>query len=93
MAYDKPFELRDNGGMLFASKTKTSPMAADYWGEFKLDLSTVDIVDGKVKFKISGWKKKGASGNTYLSLAVNNWNPDGEKSQPQTQELDDDIEF
>jgi hypothetical protein len=93
MAYDKPFELKDNGGMLFASKTKTSPMSADYWGEFKLDLSTVDVVDGKVTFKLSGWKKKGASGSTFLSLAVNNWKPDSQKAQPKAEELDDDIEF
>lgn len=92
MAYDKPFVLNDNSGTLFASKTKTNSAQPDYWGEFKLDLSTVDVVDNKITFKLSGWKKKGTSGSTFLSLAVNNWKPDGEKTQP-TQELDDDIEF
>ena len=93
MAYDKPFELRDNSGNLFASKTKTSSASADYWGEFKLDLRTVDVVDNIATFKLSGWKKKGSSGSTFLSLAVNNWKPDSEKPQPKAQELDDDIEF
>jgi hypothetical protein len=93
MVYDKPFELKNNSGLLFASKTKTSQASADYWGEFKLDLSTVDVVDGVVKFKISGWKKKGVSGTPYLSLAVNNWKPDSATTQPKTEELDDDIEF
>lgn len=93
MAYDKPYELKDNSGNLFASKTKTNPAQADYWGEFKLDLRTVEIVDNVVTFKLSGWKKKGNSGSTFLSLAVNNWKPDSEKLQLKSQELDDDIEF
>ena len=93
MAYDKPFELRDNSGSLFASKTKTSQASADYWGEFKLDIRTVDVVDNIATFKLSGWKKKGASGNTFLSLAVNNWKPDSQQSKPKSEEFEDDIPF
>ena len=93
MAYDKPYQTAPNTGSLFASKTKTNALQPDYWGEFKLDLKSVEIVDGVVTFKLSGWKKKGTSGTPYLSLAVNTWKGEGEKEQPKSQDLDDDIEF
>ena len=94
MAYDKPFENKPNFGSLFATKTKTNPAQADYWGDIKIDLSTVDTENGIATIKLSGWKKKSERGTTYLSLAVNNWKPSGEKTQFKKQEIqDDDIEF
>ena len=89
--YGGTFKLLPNSGSLFATKVKTKADQPDYWGEFKLDINSVDVVDGVATFKISGWKKIGASGKSYLSLSVNNWKGDGQ--QQNSKEMDDDIEF
>jgi len=94
MAYDKPFENKPNFGSLFATKTKTNPAQSDYWGDIKIDLSTVDTTNGIATVRLSGWKKKSEKGTTYLSLAVNNWKSDSKNPQPKKQEIqDDDLEF
>lgn len=89
--YGNTFKLPPNAGNLFSSTIKTKPEQPDYWGEFKLDVSSVEVVNGIATFKISGWKKMGTSGKAYLSLAVNNWK--GEDQQSKSQEMKDDIEF
>lgn len=94
----KKFENNPNSGTLHATKVKKNPKEPDYFGDFKLDLSTVDVEDGIATFKLSGWKKQSKNGNTFLSIAVNTWKPEGQQAKPQQQSnndegLDDDIPF
>lgn len=83
------FEALPNTGSLFSTIVKKTPASPDYWGDIKLDLSTVDVVDGIATFKVSGWKKKSKSGSTYLSIAVNTWKPEGQQAKPQQQSSND----
>jgi len=69
MAYDKPFENKAPYGSLFAAKAKTNPLSPDYYGDVMIDVSQFDIVDGKIKISLSGWKKQLTNGTgTFLSL-------------------------
>jgi len=80
MSYDTPYVFKpvaDNGN-LRATKTKRTEMSPDYFGVISLDLANlVNITkqDGLTIVKLSGWKKKDKSGNTYLSLAVYRYVP------------------
>jgi hypothetical protein len=68
------FEVKADSGALMATQSKKSDKSPDYWGEIAInvkDLSNVQSVNGFLVFKLSGWKKRSKSGNTYLSLAVN----------------------
>ena len=87
------FENKPNFGSLFAAKTKTNVMSPDYHGEIYVDLSTVEIVDGKVLVKLSGWKKKGNSGISWLSLSVNTFKPDPNYKSEKTATTKDDEFF
>ena len=90
----KEWEIKPNTGTLNASKVKKSSDSPDYFGEFKIDLSTVEIENNQATFKLSGWKKQSRSGGTYLSLAVNIWKPDGQQTKSKAVEMeDDDIPF
>jgi uncharacterized protein (DUF736 family) len=91
--YKKPYEEKPNTGSFFANKTKTNPKAPDYRGKILLDLSTYDIVDGKVAVELAGWKMTAKSGLSYLQLKAQK--PREEQSnKPVKQEIqDDDIEF
>lgn len=90
----KEWEVLPNTGTLNASKVKKSSDSPDYFGEFKIDLSTVEIENNQATFKLSGWKKQSRSGGTYLSLAVNIWKPDGQQTKSKAVEMeDDDIPF
>jgi hypothetical protein len=86
----KEWEVLPNTGTLNASKVKKSSDSPDYFGEFKIDLSTVEIENNQATFKLSGWKKQSRSGGTYLSLAVNTWKPDGQQTKSKTVEIEDD---
>lgn len=94
MAFDKPYELGPNSGILNATKIKKNPKSPDYFGDLLIDQSIIELKNGLAKIRISGWKTKSASGNTYLSLKLDNWKPDSEK-QPQSNngDMDDDIPF
>ena len=87
------FENKPNFGSLFAAKTKTAVMSPDYHGEILVDLSTVEVNDGKVLVKLSGWKKKGNSGISWLSLSVNTFKPDPNYKSEKTATTKEDDEF
>jgi len=97
--YDKPYEVKPNTGSLRKSETKKTQESPDYYGSFKLDLNSLEVIGNTVEFKLSGWKSVDKSGKSYLSLKLNNWKPDQEQSpktnnvQPQHQEQDDDVPF
>ena len=79
-----------NSGALFATKSKKTPKSPDYFGDFLLDLNTVKIrEDNKVAFKLSGWKMETKAGKTFLSISVNLY----EKEEDKSQDPDDDVPF
>lgn len=97
--YDKPYEVKPNSGSLRKTLTKKNNDSPDYYGSFKLDLSTLEV-DGKyVEFKLSGWKSVDTKGQSFLSLKVNLWKPEQEQEQPrqaakaEPEGDDDDIPF
>lgn len=93
MDYKKPYEEKPNTGSFFANKTKTNPKAPDYRGKILLDLSTYDIIDGKVAVELAGWKMTAKSGLSYLQLKAQKPRED-QSSKPVREEIqDDNIEF
>lgn len=98
-SYDKPYEVKPNTGSLRKSEMKKTQESPDYYGSFKLDLKSVEIVDNTVEFKLSGWKSVDKSGRSYLSLKANLWKPEQEQApqaprqQPRYEEQDDDHPF
>ena len=80
---DKFAPYKDSGS-LFASPTKKFPKSPDYFGSIAIDMKNmtkVEMVDGLTVIKLSGWKRQGPSGKTYLSIAVDRFIPEGEHSQ------------
>jgi len=73
-----------NTGALFKTKEKKHEKAPDMWGEVKLDRDLVrqllDDTNGLVTIKLDGWKNVSAAGNSYLSLKVNTWKPEGQSA-------------
>ena len=93
----KPPEYKaypDNGS-LRASTSKKGPKSPDYWGNIAInlnDMTNIKTEDGLTVVKLSGWKKVGKDGKTYLSLAVDRFLPKQEggdySRQPIRQEDD-----
>ncbi len=55
------FKPRDNSGTLFVNRKKETEKQPDYTGY---------IMYNGEKIQLSGWKKRGERGSTYLSLSV-----------------------
>jgi hypothetical protein len=90
----KPYK---DGGKLNASKSKKQENSPDYWGDIAInlkDLTNVQVIDGLHVFKLSGWKKFGKSGETFLSLSVSRLVPDQNFAKASTNSTpDEDIPF
>ena len=96
------FETRPDTGSLFAEQSKKNPKSPDYSGTIAInlkDLTAIKTENGLTVIKLSGWKKVGKSGKTYLSLAVNRFVPQqqgGTRQENQAQDFpadDQDIPF
>ena len=95
------FETRPDTGSLFAEQSKKNPKSPDYSGTIAInlkDLTAIKTENGLTVIKLSGWKKVGKSGKTYLSLSVNRFVPQqqGTRQENQAQESpadDQDIPF
>ena len=96
------FETRPDTGSLFAEQSKKNPKSPDYSGTIAInlkDLTAIKTENGLTVIKLSGWKKVGKSGKTYLSLAVNRFVPQqqgGTRQENQAQQFpadDSDIPF
>lgn len=89
------FEHRKDSGRLMASTSKRHEKAPDYWGEIAIDVKDMTKVERQgdlLIFRLNGWKRKGQTGNTYLSLAIDRY-VENKPSAPKPQKKkDDDIE-
>jgi hypothetical protein len=96
------YETRPDTGSLFAEMSKKNPKSPDYSGTIAInlkDLTGLRTENGLTFVKLSGWKKVGKNGKTYLSIAVNRFVPQqqgGIRQENQAQEFpadDSDIPF
>jgi hypothetical protein len=100
MAYDTPFEPKPNTGSLRQTKEKRMETSPDYFGDILIDVSTLELVNGVGKVRLSGWKKKSKmTGDPYLSLSVTPIKQEGKQAAPQAKpaasvaDMDSDIPF
>ena len=92
-----------DSGSLRSSNMKKGPKSPDYWGNIAInlkDMTNIKTEDGLTIVKLSGWKKVGKDGKTYLSIGVDRFVPKqesgGNSRQPIRQEDDfgnDDVPF
>ena len=96
------YETRPDTGSLFAEMSKKNPKSPDYSGTIAInlkDLTGMKVENGLTYVKLSGWKKVGKNGKTYLSIAVNRFVPKeqgGTRYENQAQDFpadDSDIPF
>lgn len=79
-----------NSGALFNAAVKKSEKSPDFWGELLIDLNGMEVVDGKVKVSLSGWKKTSKAGKNYVSIAVSQYRPN---ESSQSKGGDNDVPF
>ena len=96
---DKQYKPYPDSGSLRASATKKGPKSPDYWGNIAInlkDLTNIHTEDGLTIVKLSGWKKVGSDGKTYLSLSVDRFVPENkspEAPRKTVADMEDDIPF
>ena len=98
MAYEptKKYIPKPDSGGLRASISKFGPTSPDYWGEIYVnlkDMTNIKVENGLTVIPISGWKKAGKDGKTYLSLSVKRTVPkqEGETYSRQPIRQEDDF--
>jgi hypothetical protein len=91
----KTYPPYPDGGSLHSSKIKKGPKSPDYFGTIAInlkDMTNIKTEDGLTIVKLSGWKRAGTDGKTFLSIAVDRFVPeqqtDGSARQPTRQEDD-----
>lgn len=86
-----------DSGALYSTATKKGPKSPDYFGSITINLKDTTgfvVEDGMTKIKLSGWKKTSSSGKTFLSVSVDRYVPQEEKSQsPVSKVLDEEDPF
>ena len=92
----KPFETKPDTGNLFAEPVKKGPQSPDYSGTIAInlkDLTAIKTENGLTVVKLSGWKKVGKDGKTYLSISVDRFLPkqEGETYSRQPIRQEDDF--
>ena len=95
----KTYKPYPDNGTLRATQSKKTPKSPDYWGNIAInmkDLTNIHTEDGLTIVKLSGWKKVGADGKTYLSISVDRFVPET-SSRPEhdttVESMDDDVPF
>ena len=94
----KEYKPYPDSGSLRATHSKKTQQSPDYWGDLAInlkDLTNISTVDGLTVVKLSGWKKVGKDGKTYLSLSVSRFVPEAQGTPPQRNNnpIDDDVPF
>lgn len=103
MSTNSDFKPMPDSGQLFATQSKKTPKSPDYWGNIAInlkDLTNIKSENGLTIVKLSGWKKVSKAGKTYLSIAIDRFEPSaqgtGARQENQAQsfpEDDSDIPF
>jgi hypothetical protein len=84
-----------DSGSLRSSTSKKGPKSPDYWGNIAInlkDMTNIKTEDGLTVIKLSGWKKVGKDGKTYLSISVDRFVPEqkgGGNTRQATRQEDD----
>ena len=89
-------DQRPDSGVLFAKDNKRSEKSPDYSGEIAIDLRNLTAVrqeGGLHIFRLSGWKRQGRSGKTFLSIAVDRYEKRDEAPQPKPNPQTDEDDF
>jgi hypothetical protein len=89
------YKSNPDTGSLRASDSKKGPSSPDYWGDISInlkDMTAIQTENGLTTVKLSGWKKVGKDGKTYLSLSVNRYIPK-EKTGSYTRHREDDSDI
>jgi len=96
----KTYKPYPDNGTLRATQSKKTPKSPDYWGNIAInlkDLTNIHTEDGLTVVKLSGWKKVGADGKTYLSISVDRFVPEtSSRPKPDTrtvESMEDDVPF
>lgn len=96
----KTFKPYPDAGSLRASQSKKTPKSPDYWGNIAINLkdqTNIHTEDGLTIVKLSGWKKVGSDGKTYLSISVDRFVPETKGTAPRQSnsvaDMEDDIPF
>jgi hypothetical protein len=89
------YKAYPDSGSLRSSTTKKGPKSPDYWGNIAInlkDMTNIKTEDGLTIVKLSGWKKVGKDGKTYLSIGVDRYVPEqksGGYARQETRQEDD----
>ena len=90
------YQAKPDTGSMFATQTKKTPKSPDYFGSIAVnlkDMTNIKTEDGLTVVKLSGWKKVGKDGKTYLSISVDRFLPkqEGETYSRQPIRQEDDF--
>lgn len=82
------YETKPNTGTMFLTKQKKHEKAPDFYGSVSLDKDLlIELVKNRtselIEIKLDAWKGVTKSGDPWLSLKVNTWQP-----QPKEEEKD-----
>lgn len=102
MPYQKPYQQKTpyvpkpDSGSLKSSISKFGPTSPDYWGDIHVnlkDMTNIKVENGLTIIPISGWKRVGNDGKTFLSLSVKRTVPkqEGESYSRQPIRQEDDF--
>ena len=83
-----------DSGSLRSTTSKKGPKSPDYWGNIAInlkDMTNLKIEDGLTVIKLSGWKKVGTDGKTYLSISVDRFVPEQQGGTRQATRQEDDF--
>lgn len=93
------YKPRPDSGVIRSVDAKRSEKSPDYWGEIAInlkDMTNIRQEDGLTIIKLSGWKRQGMNGKSYLSIAVDRYVPKQEKpaeKKSSFDDMEDDIPF
>ena len=90
------YKAYPDSGSLRASTSKKGPKSPDYWGNIAInlkDMTNIKSENGLTVVKLSGWKKVGKDGKTYLSIAVDRFLPKQEEGGYSRQSIRQEDDF
>lgn len=90
------FEARPDSGVIMSVDSKRSEKSPDYWGEIAIDMknqTNVRTENGLTIIRLSGWKRHGKNGKSFLSIAVDRYERRQQEKPQRKDEDDDNLDF